>query len=273
MDFIQAIIVGLVQGLTEFLPISSTAHVRIMPAMFGWDDPGSAFTAAIQMGTILAVLIYFRNDLVRILKEWIKSIKERTFLKHPEGRIGWAIMFGTLPISVLGLALKDSIETTFRSLHIIAWALIGLGLLMGVSELVAKKSKNLEKVSIWTGIWVGFWQALALIPGMSRSGSTITGALFAGFDRATAARFSFLLSVPAIIAAGLYNFKSHSDQLLHESLTPMLIANAAAFVSGYWAIAFLIKFLQKRSTLVFILYRVALGVIILGLLNQGILTP
>ena len=273
MGLIEALILGLVQGLTEFLPISSTAHVRILPALLGWPDPGAAFTAVIQLGTLLAVLIFFRTDLWRAAKGWVLSFGDPEARATPEARMGWAIFFGTIPIVVFGLLFKNQIETSLRSLNVIAWALVGMGLLLLLAERIPNRRRGIETVRIRDGLLVGIWQALALIPGASRSGSTITGALLAGFDRSTAARFSFLLSVPAIAAAAVLSLKEHREVLMGPQLPAVLVANVAAFVSGYAAIAFLIRFLQTRSVLVFVVYRVLLGLVILILLAQGVLHP
>lgn len=273
MDLIQAIVLGIVQGLTEFLPISSTAHLRIVPSLLGWNDPGAAFTASIQLGTLLAVLIYFRRDLWAALVGWLKSFRGGEAAKTTDAKLGWAIVIGSIPIGVLGLLFQKRIEGSLRSLYVIAGALIVMGILMWIADRVPDRMKSLDQTSVGAGIWVGFWQAIALIPGASRSGSTITGALFWGMDRETAARFSFMLSVPAILAAALYSFKQHAQELLHDMLVPMLVANLFSFITGYAAIAFLIKFLQTKGPTVFVVYRVALGVLLLVLLSRGILTP
>jgi undecaprenyl-diphosphatase len=273
VDLIQAVVYGLLQGLTEFLPISSTAHIRIVPALMGWPDPGAGFTAVIQLGTMLAVLIYFARDLASALKAWALSISgkgERT----PEARMGWAIFWGTIPIVVLGFLGQDWIKGGLRSLWVVAGALIFMGILMAIAEKVSTKLRNIESVQVKDGWIVGAWQAMALIPGMSRSGSTITGALFAGFDRPTAARFSFLLSVPSILAAGLKELWDERRELLSATmLTPTLIATVVSFIFGYASIAFLMKFLQKHGILPFVAYRVILGLLLAGLLSAGILHP
>lgn len=273
MGLIEALILGIVQGLTEFLPISSTAHIRILPALLGWPDPGAAFTAVIQIGTLLAVLIYFRRDLAAAFSGWARSLWSRQSRGTPESRMGWAILVGTLPIVVFGFGFKHQIETGLRSLYVIAWALIGMGVVLWLAERIGNRRRSLESVSPKDGLWVGLWQAIALIPGASRSGSTIAGALFGGFDRATAARFSFLLSVPAIFAAAVLSLKEHASSLMGEQLPAVIVANLAAFVSGYWSIAFLIRFLQTRSITIFVLYRVILGIVILALLANGVLDP
>lgn len=273
MNWIQAIILGVVQGLTEFLPISSTAHVRIVPAVLGWEDPGAAFTAVIQLGTLLAVFLYFWGDIVAAAVAWGRGLHGGDAARTPECRLAWAAIIGTLPIVILGLLLKDLIHEQFRSLWVIAAALIALALVLLAAERVARHERGLESVRLLDGLVVGLWQALALVPGVSRSGSTITGALFLGFERSTAARFSFLLSMPAILLAGVHELVDRRAQLLEAGVGPVLLATAAAFVSGYAAIDFLVKFLRTHTTLLFILYRVALGLILGASLLAGVLDP
>jgi len=279
VGIVEAALIGLVQGLTEFLPVSSTAHVRILPALLDKPDPGAAFTAAIQIGTLLAVLIYFRKDLAEAFAGWLGSLTGKKF-DRSKARMGWAVVLGTIPIVVLGVAFQSSIERELRSLLVVAWSLIGMGLVLLVAEAVGRRKRGEADVMPADGVWVGFWQSLALVPGMSRSGSSIAGALFAGFGRAEAARFSFLLSVPSVLAAGVYSVLRHRESLLPtwlggqgEMFAQMLVANAAAFVSGYAAIAFLIRFLKRHGTFVFVVYRVALGAILLWMVHSGRLSP
>ncbi len=272
MTWLQAIIIGVVQGLTEFLPISSTAHVRIVPELLGWPDPGAAFTAVIQLGTLLAVFVYFWKDIVRVAGAWVRGFRDPSE-RDQDYRLAWAVFYGTIPVIVFGLLLKDYIGQDFRSLYVIAWALIGLALLMGLAEKIAKHIRPLGDVKISDGWVVGLFQALALIPGVSRSGSTITGALFLGFDRETAARLSFLLSVPAIAMAGIFELVAERHELAYVGVTPLLIATIAAFIAGYASIEFLLRFLRTRSTFVFIAYRVVLGTLLLAMLAQGVLKP
>lgn len=269
MGIVEAIVLGLVQGFSEFLPISSTAHIRIVPALLGWDDPGAPFTAAIQLGTLLAIVAYFWKDLIRVLVGWVQSFGPKGDKGTPEARMGWAVFIGSIPIMVFGLLFKDQIETQLRSLQVIAWALIIVGVLMGVAEKVGRKERKTEDVRWTDGLIVGFCQAVALIPGASRSGSTITGALFLGFERAEAARFSFLLSIPSILAAGIYSIWSHRDVLLGPDQTAVWIANGVSLVSGYLSIALLLKLLAKYGTGVFVGYRLLLGIGILVALQQG----
>ena len=273
MDLIQAIVLGIVQGLTEFLPISSTAHLRILPALLGWKDPGSAFTAVIQLGTLIAVLIYFREDLGKAIVGWFKGFKGGDEAKSIDAKMGWAIFIGTLPILVLALIFQKKIETQLRSLQIIGWSLIGMAILLFIAEQVGQRKKKLKDVMPQDGLRVGLWQCIALIPGASRSGSTITGGLFDGFDRATAARFSFLLSVPSVFAAAVFELVKYRHDFEGSLLVPSIVANVFSFIVGYWSIGFLIKFLQTKSVRVFVGYRLVLGILILALIQTGRLNP
>lgn len=269
---VEPVVYGVVQGITEFLPISSSAHLRIVPALLGWQDRGAAFTAVIQIGTVAAMLVVFGADLWRALLAWLKSIKtgDRTSL---DARIGWGVFVATIPISLLALKLKHYIEGPFRSLYVISASFIFMGLLMLVAENISKKSRKLEDVEIKDGLIVGLWQCMSLIPGMSRSGSTITGALFAGFDRAAAARFSFLMSVPSITLAGIFEAVEYRKQVLGPELVPIIIATVVSFVVGYAAIRWLLKFIQTEGIKPFVIYRVIAGLAILGLCLTGKLDP
>jgi undecaprenyl-diphosphatase len=274
MDILQGIVLGVVQGLTEFLPISSTAHLRVVPALLGWEDPGAAYSAVVQLGTLAAVLVYFAKDLVGLTVAWFRGLFRGKPFEEPAAKMAWILILGTIPVGVLGLAFQHSIETTLRSLWVVAFALIGLALLLALSEKVGRKQRTRDQIGWTDGILIGLAQALALIPGASRSGVTITAGLFVGLTRADAARFSFLLSVPAVAASGAYEaWKLASGELGEVSWASVIVATVAAAVSGYVAIAGLIRFLQKRSTLVFILYRIGLGSIILVLLACHVLVP
>jgi undecaprenyl-diphosphatase len=272
MSALEAIVLGIAQGLTEFLPISSTGHLRILPAFFGWEDPGAAFTAVTQLGTMAAVLLYFREDLARIARAWLRSVAARE--RRPadqDARIGWYILFGTIPIGIFGIAFKDQIETGARDLYLIATMLIVLGLVLLAAERVGKRERGMDSLGVRDGIAVGFAQAMALIPGVSRSGATITAGLFLGLDREAAARFSFLLSIPAVVLSGLLELSSiaSGEEGGNTTAGALILATAMAFVSGYAAIAFLLRFLQTHSTLVFIVYRIALGALVFALLGAG----
>jgi undecaprenyl-diphosphatase len=269
MDAAQAIVLGIVQGLTEFLPISSTAHLRIVPAFFGWDDPGAAFTAVVQLGTMAAVLVYFRRELWAIASAWVRSVlaRERD-PRDPDARLGWYIVLGTIPIAVLGLAFKDTIEHQFRTLELIGAALMVFSLVMLRAEAVSRRDRELPDLTRRDGLIIGCAQALALIPGVSRSGATISAGLFLNFDRTTAARYSFLLSVPAVVLSGLFELR-HVGEGAGASAGATALATVLAFVVGYMSIAFLLRYLVRHSIGVFAAYRVVLGagVIVLAALN------
>ncbi len=269
MDLVKAVVYGLVQGLTEFLPVSSTAHIRIVPSLLGWQDPGAAFTAIIQLGTVAAVLIYFAKDLGAAFMAWLGSLTGKKS-NAQEVRMGWAVFVGTIPIVVLGLVFKDKIETSLRSLNIVAGSLILMGIVMLIADSLSKGQRNQKDVQVKDGLFVGLWQCLSLIPGMSRSGSTISGALFQCFDRVAAARFSFLLSVPSVAAAGLYEgYKGIKEGGIDWG--PTAVATVISFVVGYAAIAYFIKWLGKHGLAPFVWYRIALGVFILVLVQRGVL--
>jgi undecaprenyl-diphosphatase len=268
---LEAIVLGIVQGLTEFLPISSTGHLRIVPAFLGWEDPGAAFTAVTQLGTMAAVLLYFRHDLLRIALAWLRSLRDPPARRELDARIGWYIVLGTIPIGIFGVLFKDQIETGARDLYLIGTALIVLGFVLLAAERMGTKTRTIEQIAARDGLAVGFAQALALVPGVSRSGATITAGLFLGLDRTTAARFSFLLSVPAVVLSGLFELGSilSGEEGQHVSTGNLIIATALAFVTGYAAIAWLLRYLTTHSLMVFVVYRVALGVVVLVLVSSG----
>jgi undecaprenyl-diphosphatase len=271
VSLIEAIVLGIVQGLTEFLPISSTGHLRIVPAFLGWEDPGAAFTAVTQLGTMAAVVIYFRKDLWRIGTTWLRSLRDPSLRGSLDARMGWYILLGTIPIGIFGLAFKDQIETGARDLYLIGTALIVLVFVLLAAERVARHDRPLEEITTRDGIVIGFAQALALVPGVSRSGATLTAGLFMGLDRTSAARFSFLLSIPAVVLSGAVEFGSilSGEEGEHVGLGPLAVATLLAFVAGYASIAFLLRFLAHHSTIVFVVYRVALGSLVLLLVSTG----
>ena len=257
------------QGLTEFLPVSSTGHLRVVPAFLGWEDPGSAFTAVTQLGTMAAVLIYFREDLWRIGGAFLRSLRDRSARDH-DSRMGWYIILGTIPIGVFGLAFNDSIESSARNLYLIGTTLIVLGLVLLVAEKVGARERGLESITARDGIGMGLAQALALLPGVSRSGSTITAGLFLGLDRAAAARFSFLLSVPAVVLSGLFELRKFTGDNAEETgIAALVVATLFAFGVGYASIAFLLRYLATHTTYVFVAYRVALGTLVIALTASG----
>ena len=270
MDAIQAIVLGIVQGLTEYLPVSSTAHLRIVPAFLGWEDPGAAFTAVTQLGTLAAVLLYFRTDLLRIATTWLRSLRDPALRGSLDARMGWYIILGTIPIAVFGFVFSDQIESGARELYLIGTTLIVLGLLLLYAEHVARRNRGLEDIRRRDGIVIGFAQAAALVPGVSRSGATITAGLFLGFDRESAARYSFLLSVPAVVLSGLFEIRHIGDED-GAGVVPTLIATVLAFVVGYASIAFLLRWLAHHSTAIFVAYRVVLGTVVLVLTAAGVI--
>jgi undecaprenyl-diphosphatase len=280
MSILEAIVLGIIQGLTEFLPISSTAHLRILPALFGWNDPGAAFTAVIQIGTLVAVLYYFYADILRIATATVQNTLQGKPFENFDSRMGYMMILATVPIVISGLLLKTYIETSFRSLYVIAFTLIALALLLMLAEFFVKvrvekgeKQKELTDLSWLEAIVVGLAQCVALIPGASRSGVTITGGLFLGMTRETAARFSFLLSLPSIFAAGIFQLIKARDALFAttDSILTLAIATVVSGVVGYYSIAFLLNYLKKNSTYLFIAYRIALGLLLLVLLFNGTL--
>lgn len=271
MDAVQAIVLGIVQGLTEFLPVSSTAHLRIVPAFFGWDDPGAAFTAVVQLGTMAAVLVYFRRELWAIAAAWVRSVLARERApQDPDARLGWYIVLGTIPIAILGLAFKDPIENEFRTLELVGSALILFSFVMLRAEAVSRRDRDLGQFTRRDGIIIGFAQALALVPGVSRSGATISAGLFLNFDRTTAARYSFLLSVPAVVLSGLFELR-HVGEGGGAPAGATALATLLAFIVGYLSIALLLRYLVRHSIAVFAAYRIALGAIVLALAAANVI--
>jgi undecaprenyl-diphosphatase len=269
MSLLEAIVLGIVQGITEFLPISSTAHLRFVPALVGWDDPGAAFTAITQVGTIAAVVVYFRHELVRIASAWVRGLGRPLRTLPFDARLGWFIIIGTVPLVVFGAIFADDVETGARSLRLLAWAMIGLGILLLIAELTARHVRPLRSLRLPDAIVIGLAQVGALVPGASRSGVTLTAGLFVGLTREAAARYSFLLSVPAVTAAGVYELYAEvvGATAIGVSVGPVIVATILAFLFGYAAIAGLLAFLRRHSTLPFVVYRVAVGALILALLQ------
>jgi undecaprenyl-diphosphatase len=267
----QAIVLGIVQGLTEFLPISSSAHLRVVPAFLGWDDPGAAFTAVIQLGTMAAVLLYFRRDLSRIATSWLASLRDPGRRSELDARLGWYLILGTVPIVIFGVAFKDQIENAARDLYLIGVMLIVFGLVLLVAEALSRRDRDIATIGRRDVLVVGLAQALALVPGVSRSGATISAGLLLGFDRVSAARFSFLLSVPAVVLSGLFELRSLIDGSAEGAVGvgPTAVATVLSFITGYASIAFLLRFLTTHSTAVFVAYRLVLGTAVLALTASG----
>ncbi len=273
MTLIEAVVLGLVQGFTEFLPISSTAHLRFLPAILGWGDPGAAVSAVIQLGTMVAVVAFFREDLLKLVSAFVKGVLSRRPFEEFESRLAWYIGIGTIPVGVFGLLFKHSIETSARSMYLIAASLIIFALILALAERLANHRREIKSVTLWDGLIVGLAQAFALIPGSSRSGTTITAAFFVGMTREAAARFSFLLSIPAVIASGLFELYEIRHTLTGGSALNLIVAIAVSASSGYAAIAFLLRYLRTHSTFIFIFYRILLGGLILFLLSRNVLSP
>ena len=271
MTFFQAIVLGIVQGLTEFLPISSTAHLRIVPAIFGWADPGAAFTAVSQFGTMGAVLMYFSKDIYRLGVAFLRSLLTGKPFHSQDSRLAWWIGFATIPIVLCGLLLKPYIETSFRSLWVIASMLIGLALVLFIAEKVAQFKREITSINFRDTQAFGWAQAVALIPGASRSGVTITAGMFLGFTREAAARYSFLLSIPAVTLSGIYELYSIRHELTGELSVMLVVCVLVSGIVGYLSIEFLLRYLRTHSMNLFIGYRIIVGLLIIVCLLTGIL--
>ena len=272
IDLLKAVVLGVIQGLTEFLPISSSAHLRIFPELFGWGDPGAAFTAVIQIGTELAVLIYFRKDIWRIGSAWVRSLVKAEYRGTFDARMGWFIIIGSLPIVVLGVLLKDVIERDFRNLWITGCTLIVMGVVLGIADRIGRTDRPLGKLTLRDAVLMGAAQALALVPGVSRSGATISMGRFLGFEREAATRFAFLLAIPAVVGAGLFELKEIPHGHNDFGWGPTITATVVSFAVGYAAIAWLLRYVSTRSYTPFVIYRILLGTFTLILLGTGVLT-
>ncbi|AWK09321.1 undecaprenyl-diphosphate phosphatase [Streptomyces spongiicola] len=283
MSWFESLILGLVQGLTEFLPISSSAHLRLTAAFAGWQDPGAAFTAITQIGTEAAVLIYFRKDIVRIVSAWFRSLTDKAMRQDHDAQMGWLVIVGSIPIGLLGITLKDQIEGPFRDLRLTATMLIVMGIVLGVADRLAardetggkhrvvRERKTLRDLSVKDGLIFGMCQAMALIPGVSRSGATISGGLLMGYTRESAARYSFLLAIPAVLASGAFELREAGEG--HVSWGPTVFATVIAFAVGYAVIAWFMKFITTKSFMPFVVYRIILGIVIFALVGTDVLSP
>jgi undecaprenyl-diphosphatase len=271
MDLLQALVLGLIQGLTEFLPISSSAHLRVFPALFGWDDPGAAFTAVTQLGTETAVLLYFRRDLWRIATTWLRALRDPALRSHPDARMGWYIIVATIPIGVFGLAFENQIETGARNLTLVGTSLIAFALVLYAADRMGRRDRDLDQLSVRDGVLIGLAQSLALIPGVSRSGATMTAGLLLRLERPAAARFSFLLAIPAVVASGLFQLVGilSGEEGGDEPFAFVVLATLVAFAVGYAAIAWLLRYLVTHSVALFVIYRIALGTFVLALVAAG----
>lgn len=275
MQWIEVIILGLFQGLTEFLPISSSAHLRIVGEFLpGAADPGAAFTAISQIGTEAAVVVYFWRDILRILRAWFAAVTGKLSHNDPDARMGWLIIIGTIPIVVLGLLLEDYIDTVFRTLWITATMLVIFGFLLAVADHYGKQKKPLDELSIRDGILFGFAQAMALIPGVSRSGGTITAGLLMGYTREAAARYSFLLAIPAVFGSGFYKlFGSLDEPTGPYDFAQTMVATGVGFVVAYFIIGWFLKYVSTHSYTLFVNYRILLGLFVYICLGFGIINP
>lgn len=271
-EILKAVLLGVVQGLTEFLPVSSTAHLRVIPSFFGWGDIGASYTAVIQVGTMIAIIMYFWKDLVSMSGSFLSSLKSRDF-KNKDTHLFIMIIIGTIPIVIFGFLLKDIIRNEFRNMYIVAGSLIFFSIILLIADRFTKKKVSMENLTYKDGIIVGFFQALALIPGASRSGSTISGAFFRNMTREDAARFSFLLSIPAVLLSGMYELFSQRESLLagDSAILSLVIATVVSGVVGYWSIWFLISFIKKHSLTVFVVYRILFGLLIIILLSTKVI--
>jgi undecaprenyl-diphosphatase len=269
VSWLEAIVLGIAQGLTEFLPVSSTAHLRIVPAFAGWEDPGAFFTAVVQLGTMAAVVIYFWRDLVRIGRAWFLSLRRPDLRGDLDARMGWYVIVATIPIVIFGFAFRDQIDSGARNLYVIGVMLIVAGIVLQVADSTSRRVRDVEDVSMRDAVWVGLAQTLALVPGTSRSGATITAGLFLGLKREAAARFSFLLSIPAIVLSGLFGLLEIFTGEEDVSMGALALATLFAFIFGYVSIAFLLRFLTTHSMLIFVIYRLVLGAFTIGLAAGG----
>ena len=274
MSLFESFILGLLQGLTEFLPVSSTAHLRVIPALLGWDDPGAAHSAVIHLGTLAAVVVYFRRQLADLIVAFVLFLTGKKSYSDSRVRLCWILVVGTIPVAVFGVIFQKQVETSLRSLWVVAGSLIVFALVLTIAEWYGKRLRFLEHLSLGDGLFIGMFQALALLPGASRSGVTLSAGLFAGLTRPDAARISFLLSVPAIGASGLFESFEFIKHGFHGSdVFELAAAVVAAAVSGYLAIGFLMRLLERHSTIGFIVYRIILGLLIVGLLLAGVVSP
>ncbi len=278
MSWLEVIVLGIVQGLTEFIPVSSTAHLKIVPVLFGWNDPGAAFTAVVQIGTLAAVMSYYWQDVTRVTAAMLADLRRGKLATTQDAWLGWMIAAGTMPIVVIGVLFRHQIKTTLRSLYVMSASLAGVALLLALAEWIVRRreaagirSREVDEVGWRDAIGVGFAQAAALIPGTSRSGATILGGLLSGLTREAAARFSFVLSIPAVFAAGVFELVEARKELMASSLGPakLGVAILVAGVVGYATIPWLLAYLRRRTTFVFIVYRILLAALLLYLLHIG----
>jgi undecaprenyl-diphosphatase len=273
MGWLEALVLGIVQGLTEFLPISSSAHQSIVGQFFGGEDPGAAFTAITQLGTEAAVILYFRRDIVRIIRSWFLVLVGRIPRDDPDARMGWLVIIGSVPIVLLGLLFQDAIDSALRNLWITAAMLGGFGIVIGIADHLARNARPLESLTWGHGILFGLAQSLALIPGVSRSGATIAAGLALGYTREAAARYSFLLAIPAVVGSGLFKLADIGNDPVAPAWGPIVLATVIAFVIGYAVIAWLLRYISTHTFAPFVIYRIALALLVVVLLLTGVLEP
>jgi undecaprenyl-diphosphatase len=273
MDWLQALILGLVQGLTEFLPISSSAHLSIVGQLMGGVDPGSAFTAISQLGTETAVIIYFRRDIWAIIRNWCLALVGRIPRDDPQARMGWLVIIGSVPIVVLGLFFQDAIDHALRNLWITTAMLAGFGIVIGVADHFARNVRPLEKLTWTHGILFGLAQSLALIPGVSRSGATIAAGLALGYKREAAAKYAFLLAIPAVVGSGFFKLADISAEPIEPAWGPIILATVVAFFVGLAVIHWLLRYVSTHTFLPFVIYRLGLAAVVAVLLLTGVLQP
>ena len=277
MNVLQAVVLGIVEGLTEFLPVSSTGHLTIVEKLLGLkvDDVGvTAFTAIIQIGAIVAVILYFRRDIARLVTAWFRGLANREGRLNPDYRLAWFVIIGTIPIGVIGLLARHVVTGPLRSLWVVAAGLILWSVVMFVAERIGRQDRSEAQLTLKDTVVIGLMQCIALIPGVSRSGATISAGLFRGLDRVAATRFAFLLSIPALVAAGGFEaVTAAGDVSSSVGWGPTLIAAAVSFVVGYASIAWLLHLVARHSIVVFIWYRIALALVLVALLTTGVITP
>lgn len=273
MGWLEALVLGIVQGLTEFLPISSSAHQSIVGQFFGGEDVGAAFTAISQLGTEAAVLLYFRHDIATIVSKWVRALVGRVPQDDPDVRLGWLVIIGSVPIVVLGVLFQDAIDSALRNLWITAAMLAGFGLVIGVADRYARNERPLTSLTWGHGVLFGLAQALALVPGVSRSGATISAGLALGYRREAAARYSFLLAIPAVVGSGLFKLADISGDPVEPAWGPIVLATVVSFAVGYAVIAWLLRYISTHTFAPFVVYRIALAAVVVVLLLTGVLQP
>lgn len=271
-DFLRSVVLGFLQGMTEFLPISSSAHLAIFPKFFGWEDPGAAYTAVVQIGTEVAVVLYFWRDIWRIATGWLRGWTSAEARRALEWRMGWFVIIGSVPIVVVGLAFEDLIESEFRNLWVIGTMLIVLGIVLGIAERIGQKSRPIDQLNWGHAVLLGAAQAAAVIPGVSRSGATISMGLALGYERAAATRYAFLLAIPAVVGAGVYKLKDIPGGANAYGVAPTIVGTVISFIVGLAVIHWLLQYVSKHSYTPFVIYRVALGSLTLVLVGSGVIT-